>query len=279
MPSCCGHPGEPLVAEFVNPALAQLNRAVNRFGALGDHADEMRISALEAPFDQPAHLFDIEGLLGDQRHVRARSQAGVQCDPAGVPAHHLDQHHSLMRFGGAVQPVDGVGGHHQCGVVAESHVGAVDVVVDGLGHTDDRNVFLGQPVRGRQRAFAADRDEDVDTVVIQRLLDLVQPGPQLVGVRAGGAQHRSALGQQPVVAVVVLELHAPVLQQPAPAVLESDHRRAVPGVAGAHYRPDDGVEARAVAAAGENSDPHALILHRALASAREQTQNRPKRHV
>lgn len=36
-----GHPGEPLVAVFVDPALAQVERALGGFRALGDHADEV----------------------------------------------------------------------------------------------------------------------------------------------------------------------------------------------------------------------------------------------
>ena len=89
-----------------------------------------------------------------------------------------------------------------------------------------------------------------------------QPGTQLVRVDARGAQHRSTLGQQPVIAVVIGQLHAPVLQQPAPPVLKSDHRRPVPRVAGAYHRPDDRVQPWTVTTAGENSDPHVFILPR-----------------
>ena len=110
MASCCRDAGELLVAELVDAALAQLHRALGRFGAFGHHADEVRVAALEPLLDQPAYLFDVERLLGDQRHVRARGQAGVQRDPAGVAAHHLDEHDPLMGFGGAVQPVDRLGG-------------------------------------------------------------------------------------------------------------------------------------------------------------------------
>ena len=177
-----------------------------------------------------------------------------------MSAHHLDEHHALVRLGGAVQPVDGLGGHLQRGVVSECHIGAVDVVVDGLRHPDHRHVLLGQPVRGGQRALAADRDQHVDAVVLERLLDLVQTGPQLVRVDAGGAEHGAALGEQPVVAVVVLQLHPPVFEQAAPPVQESDDRRSVAHVAGTHHRPDDRIQARTVAASGENSDPHAPIL-------------------
>ena len=186
-----------------------------------------------------------------------------------MAAHHLDQHHPLVRLGGAVQPVDRLGRDAERGVVAECHVGAVDVVVDRLGHAHDRDVLLGQPMRGGQRALAADRDEHVDAVVVQCLLDLVQPGPQLVGMHPGGAEHGAALGQQPVVAVVVAQLDAPVLQQPTPAIEEADDRRAVPHVAGADDRPDHRVQAGTVTAAGQNSDAHVAyppLVRRAVGS-------------
>src|SRR3954470_19230756 len=144
--------------------------------------------------------------------------------------------------------------------MAESHIGAVDVVVDRFRHSHHGHVLLGEPVRGRQRALATDWDEDVDAVVVEGLLDLIQPGPQLFGIHPGRPEHRSALGEQPVVAVVISQLNATVLQQPAPAVLETDHRGAVPGVAGTYYRANYSVEAGTVTAAREYSDAHAFIL-------------------
>jgi hypothetical protein len=172
------------------------------------------------------------------RHVGTGRQAGIQCDPSGVAAHHLDQHHSLMGFGGAVQPVDGLAGDGQRGVMPECHIGAIDVVVDRLRHADYRDVLLGQPMRGRERAFATDRDEHVDAVVVQRLLDLVEPGAQLLRVNSGGTQHGPALGQQAVIAVIVGQVDASVLKQSTPPVLEADDRRAVSHVAGPHDRTD-----------------------------------------
>ena len=62
---------DALVAELVDPAFAQRDRALSRLGHLGDDADEVRVPALEASFDEAAHLVDVEGLLGNQRHVCA----------------------------------------------------------------------------------------------------------------------------------------------------------------------------------------------------------------
>ena len=255
-----GDAGEALVAELIHPAAAQLHRPLDGFGALGDHADEVRRTGLKALLDHAAHLLHVIGLLRDQRHMRTGGQPRVQCDPAGVATHHLNQHHPLMRLRGAVQTVNGLGGDLQSGVVAECHVGAVDVVVDGLGHPDHRNALLVEPVRGGQGALAADRDQHVDPVVLQRLFDIGQTGAQFLRVGPGGAEHGAALGQQSLVAVVVVELDAPVLQQAPPAVLESDHRGVVAGVAGPHHGADDGIEAGAVAAAGEDSDTHRFYL-------------------
>ena len=109
-----------------------------RGGALRDDADDVGVAALEAGADQPAHLVDVEGLLGHQGDVGAGGQAGVQGDPARVPAHDLDQQHPLVRLGGGVQPVDHLGGDADRGVEAEGQVGAVDVVVDRLRDADDR---------------------------------------------------------------------------------------------------------------------------------------------
>ena len=192
--------------------------------------------------------------------MRPGGQSGVQGDPAGVPAHHLNQHHPLMGLRGAVQAVDGLGGDLQRGVMAEGHIGAVDIVIDGLGNPDNRNALLVEPVRSGQCSFAADRDQHVDPVVLQRLFDIGQTGTQFLRVGPGSAEHGAALGQQSLVAVVVVELDAPVLQQAPPAVLESDHRGVVAGVAGPHHGADDGIEAGAVAAAGEDSDTHGLHL-------------------
>ena len=43
-----GNAGEPLVTELVGAAFSQLHRAFGRLRPLGDHADEMRVAALEA---------------------------------------------------------------------------------------------------------------------------------------------------------------------------------------------------------------------------------------
>ena len=59
-------------------------------------------------------------------------------DPAGVAAHHLDDHHAVVRLGGRVQAVDRLGADRDGRVEAEGVVGAGEVVVDRLRDADDR---------------------------------------------------------------------------------------------------------------------------------------------
>ena len=85
---------------------------------------------------------DVERNLRDQNRVGAAGHAGVERDPAGVAAHHLDDHDAVVRLGGGVQPIDGVGREVDGGVEAETVGGADDVVVDRLRDADDRNAAL-----------------------------------------------------------------------------------------------------------------------------------------
>ena len=109
---------------------------------------------LEPLFDQSAHVLDVEGLLGDQGHVRAGRQARVQGDPAGVAAHDLDDEHAVVRLGGRVQAVDRVGGD-LC-LLGDSPAGeGGDAIRVGLGSVWLSNISAGNVWRLDPRRIAA----------------------------------------------------------------------------------------------------------------------------
>ena len=81
----------------------------------------------------------VSSQLGDQDPVGAAGDAREDGDPAGVAAHHLDDHHAVVRLRRRVQAVDRVGRDLDRGVEAERVVGADDVVVDRLRHADHRH--------------------------------------------------------------------------------------------------------------------------------------------
>ena len=66
-----------------------------------------------------------------------------------------------MALGGRVEAVDRLRRDLDGGVEAEGAVGAGEVVVDGLGDADDRQLPR-QLVGGVERAVAADGDEAVE---------------------------------------------------------------------------------------------------------------------
>ena len=102
------------------------------------------------------------GCSGISTALAPPAMPGVQGDPAGVPAHHLDDEHPVVGLGGGVQPVDRLGGDVDRGVEAEGEVGAGEVVVDGLRDADDVDAEVGELGGHAEGVLAADRDQRVD---------------------------------------------------------------------------------------------------------------------
>ncbi len=87
--------------------------------------------------------------------------ARVQRDPPRVAAHDLDDEDALVRLGGAVQAVDGLGGDGHGRVETERRLRVRQIVVDRLGHADDGLALVAEAGRDAEGAVAADRDERV----------------------------------------------------------------------------------------------------------------------
>ena len=120
--------------------------AAHRLRALGDH-DDAEAGAIGVPcLDAFGDLRQIERNLRNQDDVGAAGDAGIEGNPARVAAHDLDDHDAVVRFGGRVQPVDGVGREADRGVEAERVRRFDDVVVDGLGDADERDAALRELV-------------------------------------------------------------------------------------------------------------------------------------
>src|SRR5581483_7103601 len=176
-------------------------------------------------------------------------------DPAGVPAHDLHDQHPLVRLGGGLQPVQGLRRHGHRGVEAEGDVRDGDVVVDGLGHAHDRQPVVRQQPGRLQRALAADRDDRVEAEFRDMALGPLHAVPQMFRAHPGGAEDGAAAGQDAADGVEV-ELEIVALQEALPAVPETDDLVAVVGDGTVHDGPDDGVQAGAVAAGGEDTNAH-----------------------
>ena len=204
-------------------------------------------------------LVEVERLLRDQDRVRPARHAGVDGDPAGVPTHHLDEHHPVVALRGRMQAVDRIRRHLHGGVEAHRHVGTAQVVVDRLRDTDDLQPFLRQARRRAERALAADRDEPVQAVPFERRDDLLGPVLEPVGVRTGRTEDRAA-ARQDAGRLGDAERLRRVVEESAPPVLDADELHPVGADASADDRADHRVQSGAVSAAGQDAETHDATL-------------------
>ena len=174
----------------------------------------------------------------------------------GVAAHHLDDHHAVVRLGRGVEAVDGLGGDLHGRVEAECHVGAAEVVVDRLRHAQHRQAVVAvQPGGGAQRVLAADRDQPVEVEGGEVLPDPLGAAVAREGVGARAAQDRAAAGED-AARGLDRQLLVGVLERPPPPVAKADDRVPVTVDPLAHDRSDHGVQAGAVAPSGQHADSH-----------------------
>jgi hypothetical protein len=232
---------------------------------LGQGDDGELLSEDMALTDVVANLLDAEGDFGDQDDVGAAGDSGVQGDPARVASHHFDDHDAVMRFGGGVDAVDGVGGDVDGGVKTEGHVGSGKVVVDGLGNSDDGEALLGEIETDLLSAVTADDNQRVKPhglCVVDDFVGIVADGFDAIVVDAigegiatvGGAEDRSATGQN---AAHIIEQQGAVLLRPdeaVKAVVNTNDLVAVLEDGGFYGGANDCVETGTVPSAGADAD-------------------------
>ena len=199
-------------------------------------------------------LLQRERPLRDQDHVRAAGEAGEDGDPAGEPAHDLDDHHAVVRFGGRVEAVNRLGGDVDGRVESEGGLRAFDVVVNRRGDADHAEaVFLVEPVRDGERVHAADDDHAVEVESLDVGHDLLRAFGREERIGARGAQDRPA-ARQNAADRLDIERHRQAVHQSAPAAHDADAFEVMDGDARAHDGAQDGIQAGAVAAAGQDAD-------------------------
>ena len=167
-----------------------------------------------------------------------------------------------MAAGGGVDAVDDLRGNVHSSVEAKGHIGAKDVVVDGLGQADDVEPFLREQVGRFVGAIAAQAKQAVQLGVLVGLFH----GGHFIDVvilhhahhfkrRALGAQDGAAQGQNAAEIVLGHLLVVPV-DQAAVAVQDADDLHVVThaGVQCFCYTADGGVQARTVAAGGQDTN-------------------------
>ena len=228
--------------------------------ALSHGDDGEGLAVFGAAAHSVSHNVDVIRNFRQEDDVRAAGDAGIQRQPARLVAHELDDHAAAMARGGRMDAVDHLGRDVHSGMEAEGDVRSPNIVVDGLGQADDVHALLSQQIRGLMRAVSAEGHEAIQLhLLVIRLhrLHLVHAvfadDAHVAERRAAGAENGAAEGED---AGEIRLLHLLVIarDQTRVAILNTDDLRVKHGIAGARHAADTGVQAGAVAAAGEDTD-------------------------
>src|SRR3989338_5564897 len=114
-----------------------------------------------------------------------------------MPSHDFNHDHAVVGFGRGVQTVNAFRSDIERGIVAESVIGRIEVIVDGFRNADDFEALVEKLGSRAERIFAADRDQSAQPVLVKRAFDFIQR--LLVFTRVGprSSKGRSALGRMP----------------------------------------------------------------------------------
>ena len=94
----------------------------------------------------------------------------------------------MVALGGRMEAINCLRGGRQGGVKTDGLVGRAEVVVDRLWHSDHVDAVIVQSPGGAERVLAADGDQTVDAVLLERPYDLLHSVLAFVGVCARTAQ-------------------------------------------------------------------------------------------
>ena len=158
--------------------------------------------------------------------------------------------------------VDHIGGDIHGGLEAEGGIGAVNVVIDGLGQGDHVHAGVRDQLGALLGAVAA---HDHQAVQVQAVVGVLHGGDEAVAVLinnvlagdialAGSAQNGAALGQD---AGKVLGRHEFIValdQAPVAVIHAEDFHIIQLLIQGLAHAPDGSVETLAIAAAGDQGD-------------------------
>ena len=178
-----GDPPEADVAEVIDLGILGDHSLQRELGPFAGNHQSVRLARLATALQHRAHLFDVDFFLGNQHVIGGGGDARETGNPACMPAHGLDDHDPAVRFGGRADAVDRF--HHDVdgGVETEGEVGAVEIVVDGFGDTDHRELeVLVQPLRHPEGVVATNRDQGVKAESAERFAEFRDRLRLLVGV-------------------------------------------------------------------------------------------------
>jgi hypothetical protein len=159
-----------------------------------------------------------------------------------------------------VQPIYRVGGNLHCCLKTKSGISSNNVIVYGLGHSDNgQAVLLMKQRTNRERTISTYNNQRVQTIVLERFTNSLDPIGYVEWAASPCAQNCSTPRKHAAHCSSV-ERHTSLFHDAVPRVEKPDDLIAVTRLGLANYCTNDGIQARAIAAASEYADSHVFSL-------------------
>ena len=171
---------------------------------------------------------NVKGNLGHQYGGGTSRNARLQRDPAGIPAHNLHDHHPVVAFCRCVQTIYGVGGNLHRRLKTKSGVGAHDVIVNSLWHTDNGQAVLFVKQRtNSKRTISTYNNQRIQQIVLERFTDSFDTIGGIEGPASTSAQNCAATGKNAAHGSCV-KRHGPLFHHAVPSIHETNDLVAKP---------------------------------------------------
>ena len=255
------HTAKDLVTPLVDGAIGHVEGARDRLSTFGNDDDGGVPALVVTTLEPTAHLADVEWVFRHQRQRSAASDTGVRRHVTDMSTHHLDDHHSVVRFSRRVQPIDEVGRDLHRGVEAERLLCTCDVIVDGLRDPDHRCTELGGMICARERSVAPDDDQSIAAECVEIGNRVFQAARIHGGVAPRRSENGSSTRQRASQALDV-ERHVALLEHPCPSVEKSEDLDPVLTLGHPCHCTDHRVQTRTISPASEDSDTHLATVSR-----------------
>ena len=167
-----GHP-HVILRIFLADAVSVIHRAAVLL-ALGNNHDTAVLALAESPADELLQLVHIRLVLRDDGSLGTGSDGTVLCQETGIPAHYLDEEDAVVGSGRVADLVHAVNYGIEGGVISDSGVSAVEVIVNGSRKSDDRIViFPGEFLRSCERAVTSYDNQCINTELDEIVVGLL----------------------------------------------------------------------------------------------------------
>ena len=140
-------------------------------GAFSHKHNRGVLALAESALDKLGKLIDLCRNLGNDGSLGTCGDSAVESKEACIATHHLDEEESLVRCGSVAYFIHALHDGVECSVVSNGFVGAIEVVIDSAGQTDNGEIELSGKYTGTgERTVTANHHEGIDTLFFKSLI-------------------------------------------------------------------------------------------------------------